>query len=168
MSTCAPEQLVSELDRLQEKVIDYLQDVHAMEQNVLRMLDSMVATTTDAEILRELRRHRFDTERHEKMVRERLEMLGSQPSLTVELPAVMAAWMKSLGDMVRPDKPGRNARDAFVTEHLEIAAYNLLEQLAERAGDLETIHMARFNSRGRGTDGAVDRQPLGQIRRSEP
>jgi ferritin-like metal-binding protein YciE len=129
---------------LQEKVIDYLQDAHAMEDGILPVLDSMLATTTDPEVLRRLRRHRLDTERHAKMLRQRLEALGAGPSPTAEAPAVAGAWLKGLLDMVRSEKPGKNARDGYVTEQTEIAAYSLLEQLALRAGDVETARIASF------------------------
>ncbi len=130
-------------DRLQEKLINYIQDAHAMEQNVLKMLDSMISTTKDPETLARLKQHRAETDRHGRLLKERLGALGQGTSLTAEVPVVVGSWFKGLADWARPDKPGKNARDGFVTEHLEIAAYRLLEQLAERAGDNETARVAR-------------------------
>jgi ferritin-like metal-binding protein YciE len=66
-------------------------------------------------------------------------------SVGKDLAAIAAAQAKGVADLWRADKAVRNARDAFVTEHLEIAAYELLERLAERAGDRETAEVAREN-----------------------
>jgi ferritin-like metal-binding protein YciE len=132
------------MPRLRGKVIDYLQDAHAMEEAVLRMLDAMLEETADEETRWRIKRHRFDTERHARMVGERLHELGASPSATAEVPAVIASWLKGVADRLRPDKPAKNARDAYVTEHAEIAAYTLLENLALRSGDLETARVARY------------------------
>jgi len=128
---------------IQDKLVSYLRDAHAMEGNVLRMLDSMIGNTSDEQIAAELRKHRTETERHEQLLEQRLEALGEGTGVMKEVPAVLGALVKGLGDTIRSDKPGKNARDGYVTEAMEIAAYRLLEQLATRAGDEETAQLAR-------------------------
>ena len=132
-------------DKLRQKLVDYVEDAHAMEQNVSTMLDSMISTTDDPEITEMLRHHKEETERHEQRLRERLDALGAGTSARKQAQTIATALMKGAADQVRADQAGKNARDGFTTEHMEIAAYQLLERLAQRAGDQETAEVARQN-----------------------
>jgi ferritin-like metal-binding protein YciE len=139
-------------DKLKQKLADYIEDAHAMEQNDLKMIDSMISTTDDPEITEMLRHHKQETERHEQRLRERLDALGAGTSTRKQAQTIAAALMKGAADQVRGDQAGKNARDGYVSEHMEIAAYQLLERLAERAGDTETAEVARQN---RADDAAI-------------
>ena len=130
---------------LAEKLLDYTQDAQAMERNVLQMLDSMIANTDDEETLAMLREHRDETVQHEERLSTRLDAMGEGPSGRKQAQTMFAGLVKGAVDSVRGDKPGKNARDGFVTEHAEIAAYEMLERLANRAGDAETAEVARLN-----------------------
>jgi ferritin-like metal-binding protein YciE len=132
-------------DQLKEQLVKHIDEAYAMEQNVLRMLDGMIETTEDEEIKSELRQHKLETERHADRMRQRLEAHGATPSMVKEAGGIAGALMKSVVDMARPEKAGRNARDGYTTEHMEIAAYQLLSRVAQRAGDEETAAAAREN-----------------------
>jgi ferritin-like metal-binding protein YciE len=132
-------------DKLQQKLIDYIQDAHAMEQSVSVMLDSMISSTDDAKITEMLRHHKEETERQEQRLAERLDALGAGTSARKQAQTIATALMKGAADQVRGDQAGKNARDGFTTEHMEIATYQLLERLADRAGDPETAEVARQN-----------------------
>jgi ferritin-like metal-binding protein YciE len=133
--------------KLRRKLVEYVQNVHAMEQNVLLMLDSIILTTEDSDLAAMFQEHKEVTRRQERRLNERLKALGGLglTSTGKDIMAIATAQAKGVADLWRTDKAVRNARDAFVTEHLEIAAYEVLERLAERAGDSETAEVARTN-----------------------
>ena len=128
--------------QLQEQLIKHLDEAHAMEQNVLRMLDGMISTTDDPEILDALEHHKVQTQGHADRMAQRLEAHGAAPSTVRQLGGVLGALAKLPLDLVRGEKAGRNARDGYATEHLEIASYELLRRVAQKAGDEETATAA--------------------------
>lgn len=134
-----------ERNQLQDNVVEYLKDAHAMETNVASMLDSMIDRIEDPQILKDLEHHREETDRHLRLVDERLQAYGEDSSSMKDFVAKSGAMFKSMMDRARDDEPGRTARDGFVTEHLEIASYELLERVALRAGDEATAEVARRN-----------------------
>jgi len=116
-----------------------------MERNVHVMLESMITTTDDLEIRSLLQQHQRETEQHIERLEARLEARGEASSTLKDTGAVLGSFFKGLADIARSDKAGKNARDGYVTEALEIAAYELLERLAQRVGDEDTASTARAN-----------------------
>jgi ferritin-like metal-binding protein YciE len=132
----------STMSDLTSQLVKHIDEAYAMEQNVLRMLEAMIGTTDDPDIVRELEHHKLQTEGHAERMKAALGRHGATPSMVRELGGILGALAKMPFDMVRPEKAGRNARDAYATEHLEIASYELLRRVAERAGDEETATAA--------------------------
>jgi ferritin-like metal-binding protein YciE len=128
-----------------EQLVKHIDEAYAMEQNVLRMLDRMIETSEDTAMKQHLQQHKHETEQQAARLKARLEAHDASPSMVKEATGVVGALMKSVLDMARGEKAGRNARDGFATEHMEIASYELLERVARRAGDEETAQVARVN-----------------------
>jgi ferritin-like metal-binding protein YciE len=128
--------------QLEEQLVKHIDEAYAMEQNVLRMLDGMISTTDDPEILDALEHHKMETMRHSDRMKARLEAHDATPTAVKQVGGMLAALAKMPLDMVRGEKAGRNARDGYATEHMEIASYELLRRIAEKAGDEETARVA--------------------------
>ena len=58
-------------------------------------------------------------------MRGRLQAHGAAPSAVRQFGGIVGALAKMPLDLVRGEKAGRNARDGFATEHMEIASYEL-------------------------------------------
>lgn len=131
------------MDQLTTQLIKHIDEAHAIEQSVLRLLDGMISTTDDPEILDALEHHKRQTQNHADRMARRLEAHDATPSTLKQIGGVLGALAKMPLDLVRGEKAGRTARDGYATEHLEIASYELLLRIAEKAGDQETVQAAK-------------------------
>jgi ferritin-like metal-binding protein YciE len=143
MSDLSP---MEELSPFQEKLINYLEDAHALEQHVKVALTSMISSAPDVPELQDpLNHHKEETEQHIKRLEERLEAYGKSPSTIKDAGMMFGATGLGMLDKLRKDNAGKVARDGYTAEHLEIASYELLERVAMRAGDEATAEVARQN-----------------------
>src|SRR4051794_22354091 len=127
---------------LSEQLVKYLTDVHAMEVQALAQMRSAPKLAGDAELAQAFEAHLEETAVHEQLVRERLEAHGAKPSRLEDLLGALSGKGFVLFARSQPDTPGKLATHAFSYEHMELAAYDLLERVAERAGDGETAEVA--------------------------
>jgi ferritin-like metal-binding protein YciE len=86
--------------------------------------------------------HMRETEGHERLVREQLERRGAKPNPVKDVAGRVGGWGMALFAAVNPDTPGKLAMHAYSYEHMELAAYELLRRMAERAGDTAVRDMA--------------------------
>jgi ferritin-like metal-binding protein YciE len=128
---------------LEDQLTKYLTDVHALEVQALAQMRAAPALAGDPALERAFRQHCVETERHEALIRARLEARDAKPSRLEDLLGALSGKGFVLFARAQPDTPGKLATHAFSYEHLELAAYDLLERVAERAGDDETAEVAR-------------------------
>jgi ferritin-like metal-binding protein YciE len=97
----------------------------------------------DPRLAEHFQAHLAETEEHERLVRERLEAHGADPSRLKDLAGRITGAGFVWFARSQPDTPGKLVAHGFSYEHMELAAYDLLERVAERAGDAETAEVAR-------------------------
>jgi ferritin-like metal-binding protein YciE len=128
---------------LEQQLVKYLADAHSIEEQALQQLGSAPRLAGDPELAAIFQAHLVETERHELAVRQRLNAHGAKPSALKGLAMRVGGVGFVLFARFQPDTPGKLAAHAFSYEHLEVAAYELLERVAKRVGDEQTVETAR-------------------------
>src|SRR4051794_29655318 len=123
-------------------LVEYLTDVHAMEVQAVAQMRAAPDLAGDPELAAAFREHCVETERHEALIRERLEAHDAKPSRLEDMLGKLSGMGFGLFAKSQPDTPGKLATHAFSYEHMELAAYDLLARIAEREGDAETVAVA--------------------------
>jgi ferritin-like metal-binding protein YciE len=141
------------MNHAQQKVVQYLDEAHATEQALVRVLQSQIAMTPRGSYRSGLEMHLGETRDHAVRVSDRLDDLGHgfNPLMAVVgLAETVLGQALAVGktpfDLLRgsggEEKVLKNAKDAAATEALEIATYTAIEQLASAVGDEETARLA--------------------------
>lgn len=129
-------------DGLEAELVSYLRDAHAIEAQAIQLLEAGPRLAGAASLADAFKEHLEQTQAHQRMIEERLEAHGSRPS-AFQSTAMRIGGLNVGGFFgAQPDTPVKLAGFAFAFEHLEIAAYELLRRIAERAGDQQTASVA--------------------------
>src|SRR3954469_1021886 len=137
----------------ENKIPQYLNEAHASEAGLVRVLQSQIAMTPRGRYRSALEKHLSETRDHARRVERRLGELrqGGNPlqllaGVAESVVGQALALAKTPIDLVRgsggEEKVLKNAKDACATEALEIATYTAIEQLARAVGDDDTATLA--------------------------
>jgi ferritin-like metal-binding protein YciE len=127
---------------LGEQLTKYLADVHSIEVQALAQLKAAPGIAHDDGLAAAFREHEAETREHERLVREQLEERGADPSTLKDLAGRVGGWAMIAFAKLNPDTPGKLVAHAYAYEHMELAAYELLSRVAERAGEGPVVAMA--------------------------
>ncbi|MBV9198023.1 MAG: DUF892 family protein [Solirubrobacterales bacterium] len=128
---------------LGEQLTKYLTDAHSIEEQALPQMELGRRIAGDPELAREFAQHHAETRQHERLVRDRLAARGAAPSKLKDVAGSVIGVGFALFAKLNPDTPGKLVAHGFSYEHMELAAYDLLARVAERAGDQATVGAAR-------------------------
>ena len=141
------------MSRSEQKVVQYLNEAHASELALVRVLQSQIAMTPRGTYRSGLEAHLRETRNHAERVQTRLGELGQGGNplqflggVAEKVAGQALALAKTPLDLVRgsggEEKVLKNAKDACATEALEIATYTTIERLARSVGDEQTAKLA--------------------------
>lgn len=125
-----------------EHLPTYLADAHALETQSLQLLEKGPDLAGTPELEGIYRDHLAETREQARRVEERLDSLGGDVSTLKDLALRAAGLNWGTFFQAQSDTPGKLAVFAYAFEHLEIAGYELLRRVAERAADEPTTLLA--------------------------
>jgi len=128
---------------LSEQVTKYLTDIHSIELQALAQLKAAPDIAGDDRLAASFREHLEETRGQERLVRERLEDREANTSTLKDIAGRLGGWAMVAFARLNPDTPGKLTAHAFSYEHMELAAYELIRRVAERAGDQAVVELAR-------------------------
>jgi len=116
-------------------LISWLRDAHAMESQLVPILEQHAKDTENKAIADRISLHAEQTRRHAELVRGCLEHLGSSESSMKSGTSSAMGWVQGVAAKMFSDENVKNGLSDYATEHFELACYRALEQAATQLGE---------------------------------
>jgi ferritin-like metal-binding protein YciE len=128
-------------DVIREQLLEYLTDAHAIEEQSVGLLRRAGRACERADLRGIYEEQLARAEGHRRLVEQRLQAHGAKSSSLKDAAMRLGALNWGLIFQAHPDTPGKATAFAFALAHLKIAGYELLNRVAVRAGEQETVEM---------------------------
>jgi ferritin-like metal-binding protein YciE len=144
LADCFDEAVDASLDRaahgnLPAALVSYLTDARAIEAQAVVLLEAGARMAGVPALADTMREHLDETRGHQRLLEDRLRAHDAKPSRFQNTAFGIGGANLGAFFAAQPDTPIKLAGFAYAFEHLEIAAYELLRRVAERAADSETV-----------------------------
>jgi ferritin-like metal-binding protein YciE len=125
--------------RAEERLMEWLRDAHAAEEQAKTMLSGMARRIESyPELKARVEQHIRETERHAELVRGCIERRGGSTSTIKDAGAKMIAMGQAMSGLFVGDEVMKGSIASSAFEAMEIASYKVLIATAEQVGDQET------------------------------
>jgi len=122
-----------------ERLLEWLRDAHAMEEQAEQMLSSTAKRLDDyPDLQAKLEEHLQATRGQARRIKGCIQRLGSSTSMVKDVAGRMIAIGQGLSGMFVSDVEVKAALAVYTFEHMEVGSYRILIEAAELAGDAHT------------------------------
>lgn len=129
-------------NELDDALVSYVRDAHAIEAQGVQLLSAGRSVAGCDALAEAFEQHLEQTREHQRLIEERLQAHGAHPRRLQTAGMRIGGLNVAAFFGVQPDPPVKLAGFAYAFEHLEIAAYELLLRVAQRAQDADTAAVA--------------------------
>ena len=128
-------------DDIEEQLVKYLADAHAIEAQAIQLLEKGPAIAGEGELAKVMSEHLEETRTQQAGLKARLDAHGASPNKLQD--AALRVGALNIGGFFasQPDTPAKLAGFSFAFEHLEIGGHEQLKRVAAQAHDDETVRV---------------------------
>jgi ferritin-like metal-binding protein YciE len=126
-------------NKLEENLMSWLRNAHAMEEQAETMLKTLAGRTGDyPDVKARIEQHLTETQRQAEALEGCIKRRGGDTSTLKDMAGKMVAFGQGMSGMFVEDEIVKGAMASYTFEHMEASAYRVLIAAAEAAGDMQT------------------------------